>query len=233
MPTSKTGDIFGLIAKVMADVGPVGKDRENTFHKYKFRGIDDVYNALHPALVKHGVFCAPEVINVQAENGTNDKGKASKHILLTIRHTFYAASDGSSLPVTTIGEGVDSGDKAANKAMSAAYKYALFELFCIPTKELKDSENESPAHDPQPQADSPTLEGIQYNVTWKLKDVQSPLGVNDFLAAVVGVEFPDRATGLPFTPEQLTHLDGVLSRGEYDWYTGQKIPNLEAPHASE
>ncbi len=38
---------------------------------------------------------------------------------------------------------MDSGDKSANKAMSAAYKYALMQVFCIPTDEPKDTENET------------------------------------------------------------------------------------------
>ena len=42
-----------------------------------------------------------------------------------------------------MGEGMDSGDKATNKAMSAAQKYAFFQVFCIPTEEPKDSELDS------------------------------------------------------------------------------------------
>ncbi|MFS0844210.1 MAG: ERF family protein [Roseburia hominis] len=30
---------------------------------------------------------------------------------------------------------MDSGDKATNKAMSVAFKYACFQVFCIPTEE--------------------------------------------------------------------------------------------------
>ena len=43
----------------------------------------------------------------------------------------------------TLGEGMDSGDKASNKAMAIAYKYALFQVFCIPTEEMTDPDGES------------------------------------------------------------------------------------------
>ena len=41
---------------------------------------------------------------------------------------------------------MDSGDKATNKAMSIAYKYACFQVFCIPTEEMKDPDAET--HEP-------------------------------------------------------------------------------------
>lgn len=74
--------------------------------------------------------------------------------ILTIRYTFYAI-DGSSIEVVTIGEAMDSGDKSCNKAMSTAQKYAFFQVFAIPTEELKDSDDDSPdpapKHSAQPQ----------------------------------------------------------------------------------
>ena len=39
---------------------------------------------------------------------------------------------------------MDSGDKASNKAMSAAFKYACFQTFCIPTEEMQDPDAETP-----------------------------------------------------------------------------------------
>ena len=38
---------------------------------------------------------------------------------------------------------MDSGDKATNKAMSIAFKYACFQVFCIPTEEMVDPDKES------------------------------------------------------------------------------------------
>ena len=39
---------------------------------------------------------------------------------------------------------MDSGDKASNKALSIAFKYACFQVFCIPTEEMKDPDAETP-----------------------------------------------------------------------------------------
>jgi hypothetical protein len=133
----------------MADIGSVSKDRENRDQKYKFRGIEDLYNAAHPAMTKHGIFCAPEVLEYQVterqrtpDRDGNTRG-ASTHIIMRVRHRFYA-EDGSYVDVTTTGEGLDTSDKSANKCLSAAFKYALIELFCVPTEDIADADRETP-----------------------------------------------------------------------------------------
>lgn len=147
------GKIYAAIAAVMADVGAVGKDAENTFDRYKYRSIDAVMNAMHPAMAKHNVFVVPEVLEQTRENRASRKGEPLTYSVTKVRYTFYTV-DGSQVTATVVGEGMDRGDKSMNKAMSAAFKYALFQVFCIPTEEMVDSETESPepkAQQPQPQ----------------------------------------------------------------------------------
>jgi hypothetical protein len=76
--------------------------------------------------------------------------------VLKIRYDFFAR-DGSSVSATVMGEGMDSGDKASNKAMAVAHKYALLQILSIPTEESLDTENESHqvAPKPPPQAQGP------------------------------------------------------------------------------
>ena len=135
------GKIFTLIPKIMKQIGAVGKNQKNKAQNYRFRGIDDVYNAVQPALVENGVFISPQIIDKDVRILSN--GKTAVHTVLTMRFVFYA-DDGSSFETSTVGEALDYSDKSANKAMSAAYKYALFQTFCIPTDEIKESEHDSP-----------------------------------------------------------------------------------------
>ena len=134
--------IFERMAKVMQDVDFIGKDRKNSGQGYNFRGIDDVYNALHEKLAANQIFVAPGVIAAHHEERTSKSGSVLIYRIITMRYRFYT-TDGSFVEMESIGEGMDSGDKAGNKAMSAAQKYALIQAFLIPTKEDKDSENES------------------------------------------------------------------------------------------
>jgi hypothetical protein len=126
----------------MADIEPIAKGRRNDKQGFSFRGIDDIMNELQPVLKKHGLFVVPKVVSVvRAEKQTNSGG-ALLYSIATMEYTMYA-SDGSFIVGSTIGEGMDSGDKASNKAMSVALKYFLLQTFCIPTEDMKDPDAES------------------------------------------------------------------------------------------
>lgn len=127
--------IYKAISTVMEDIGIVGKDSTNKQQGYKFRGIDAVMNALNPALVKNKVFVVPEVLEQRREERSSRGGGVLIYSICKIKYTFFTV-DGSSVCAIVIGEGMDSGDKATNKAMSIAFKYACFQVFCIPTEEL-------------------------------------------------------------------------------------------------
>lgn len=115
-------------------------------------------NTFQPLLAKHHVFVVPEVLDQQRQERTTGKGSSLLYSLLRMRYTFYA-EDGSSVSAVVIGEGMDSGDKASNKAMSVAMKYAMFQVFCIPTEEMQDPDAETPEPS-KPKADQPAPEPV-------------------------------------------------------------------------
>lgn len=137
----KKKNIYETITAVMAEIGSVGKESRSQ-QGFMYRGIDAVMNALNPALVKHKLFVVPEILDQRREERQTAKGGNLIYSICTIKYTFYA-EDGSSISATVIGEGMDSGDKATNKAMSIAFKYACFQVFCIPTEEMKDPDAET------------------------------------------------------------------------------------------
>ena len=141
--------IFTQMVKVMEEIGAIGKNKQNKQQGYSFRGIDDLYNAIQPALVKAGVFLAPEVLSQERFTVPTKSGGIMYQVVLVSQFTFFA-SDGSYVVATTLGEAMDSGDKASNKAMSAALKYALMQTFCIPTEGDNDTENNTPVMGSQP-----------------------------------------------------------------------------------
>lgn len=134
-------NIYESINKVMADIGAVGKTSKNTTQGFMFRGIDAVMNAISPALIKNKVFVVPEVLEQTREERTTAKGSTLIYSVAKVKYTFFA-EDGTSISATVIGEGMDSGDKSMNKAMSIAFKYACFQVFCIPTEEMVDPDYE-------------------------------------------------------------------------------------------
>jgi hypothetical protein len=127
---------------VMAEVGAIGKDSRNQQQGFNFRGIDTVYNELHDIMAQQGIYTIPEVLEERSEERQTKNGGTLIYRILKIKYTFFA-EDGTNVVCVVIGEGMDSGDKAASKAMSIAHKYALLQAFCIPTKEQKDPDAES------------------------------------------------------------------------------------------
>lgn len=140
---SETKHVYQAIAAVMADLAKdgVGKWRNNAAQGYKFRGIDDMYNALAPRLAAHGLLVLPSFSgHVVAQRGETKAGAAIYCATVEGHFDLVSAKDGSCHRVTVFGEANDSADKASNKSMSAAYKYAVMQTFCIPTEGDNDAD---------------------------------------------------------------------------------------------
>lgn len=135
--------IYGKIAAIMKECPAIGKNQRNAQQGYAYRGIDDVMNTLQNLLPKYGVFYVPEVIEAQREERTTARGGNLIYSVLKVKYTFYA-EDGSHVSAVIQSEGMDSADKSSNKAMSAACKYALFQVFNIPTVEFVDPDATTP-----------------------------------------------------------------------------------------
>ena len=126
MEKKEVKNIFETISAVMGEIGAVGKDSKNQQQGFMFRGIDAVMNAISPALIKHHLFIVPEILEQTREERTNSKGTLLIYSICKVKYTFFA-EDGSNISAVVIGEGMDTGDKATNKAMSIAFKYACFQ----------------------------------------------------------------------------------------------------------
>src|SRR5487761_2621820 len=127
---SESTTVFQAISAVIAEMEGIGKNRLNKDQNYKFRGVDDVLKVLHPLFGKHGVFFAPTVLERIYEERVSKQGTAGHVAHLHVRYKVYGPA-GDFIEVSTWGEGLDYSDKATNKAMTAAFKYAMFELFAV------------------------------------------------------------------------------------------------------
>lgn len=150
MSTTSTPQVYASINAVQEAMSKEGisKGRKNTSQGYAFRGIDDVYAALAPFLATHKLCILPRVIDRTVIERETKAGGALFYTTLKVEFDFVSVADGSKHTVCTVGEAMDSGDKSSNKAMSAAYKYAAFQAFCIPT----EGDNDADAHTPEPAA---------------------------------------------------------------------------------
>lgn len=151
VPTRETGapHVYTAINDVkfaLARQGGITKDqRTNYGDKYKFRGIDDMYNTLCALTVEAGLVMIPRVVETTFERETGRNGGAQTHVWLVVEVDFISTVDGTRHTGRFVGEAIDTSDKASNKAMSGAMKYACIMAFQIPTdgKERDDIEYEN------------------------------------------------------------------------------------------
>ena len=148
--------IYSLMGEAMRKISAVSKDSVNQTQGFKYRGIDAVMNALYPVMSELGLFIVPEVLEQTREERTSvktynntEKKTTLLYSILKIKYTMYAP-DGSNVSCVVIGEGMDSGDKASNKALAVGLKYACFQMFMIPTEEMIDPDSE--CHEVEPKA---------------------------------------------------------------------------------
>ena len=164
---SEPKQVYKAIVAVQAALAKEGIAKDKTCTQgasYKFRGIDDVYNGLAPFLAEANLCILPRMIARECVERTSKSGGALFYTTVTAEFDFVSAEDSSLHTVGPMyGEAMDSGDKGTNKAMSAAYKYAAFQAFCIPTEGDNDTENqthevkpkgEKAASTPPPKADT-------------------------------------------------------------------------------
>lgn len=86
--------IYTALANVMADMSAVKKSKKNTQGAgFNYRGIDDVMNALHPALVKNGVVVVPQVIAKEREERQSKSGGLNIYSIVTMSFKFLPKTE--------------------------------------------------------------------------------------------------------------------------------------------
>ena len=135
--------IYKQLPKAAEKIGSITKDKRNTQQGYNFRGIDDVLNAIHPVFAELGITPVPQVLRATREERTTKTGNNLIYTILTVAVCFFA-EDGTYVKAVVQGEAMDSADKSSNKALSAAFKYACFQVLSIPTEEMLDPDATTP-----------------------------------------------------------------------------------------
>lgn len=141
------GGLHEALSKAIADCGE-GVSKERTAQGYKFRGIDQVLNFLNPIMARHQLALVPHnVTDEQVIERQTKAGGAAYFARAKVEFRLYHSS-GESLPAMAWVEAMDTSDKALNKVMSIAWKYAAIQTFCIPVEDVADENTTSPAMEP-------------------------------------------------------------------------------------
>lgn len=203
-------NVYQAVAAVAAAMPAISKDRKSE-QRYKYRGIDDLYNAIHKPLADAGVLIVPTVLDHQMIGVTINEKPWVKHVV-RVRYTVYGPA-GDSFAGEVVAEGLDNSDKGTGKALSYAYKSFAHQLFAVPTDDPgMDNEHASPVVDhvqPAP-AEPVDLRAVLTDRVAKLDPVLR--AVFDHKSAVKGWktvdEIPDARLG-----SGLKTVDGLVVDG--------------------
>lgn len=182
----------------MGDVQSISKDRRVTEGpaRFSFRGVDDVMQAVGPALRKHGVIFAPSrVVSVEHERYTTAKGSLMDGVTVIVEYTV-TGPQGDTLTAAAAGQAADSGDKAVPKAMSVAFRTVLLQTLCIPTDEA-DPDSQVHERAPRSQTRKPSQD-------WKAKAAEAV--DTDGLRAV----WREAVAAGDMTEDLAAHLAGLI-----------------------
>jgi hypothetical protein len=225
-------EIVKLLSKVMEDVGAVRKTERNTHQSFNFRGIDNVVNAVSPALRKHGVVVVPHVNSSEAETVEIGQNRTRMgYVRVNVTYTFYA-HDGSNIATTVVAESMDSGDKATAKAMSVAFRTALLQTLCLPTDET------------DPDADTYVRSDAKPTATTKVQATKAPAVVAPVTAKKAEVGSAARTTtkqgsAAKATDNQIKFMHTVKTQIDadddllHDLAHGKSLKDLSSAEASE
>lgn len=151
-------NVHQAINQVMNFVGYVQKQKAQALN-YSFAGEAALISALRPHMVEAGLYVAVvSVKEVTRGQYTTAKGSVMNSVDLTAVIRFTHALSGTFIDVEALGSGADSGDKASNKALTGAYKYALRQTFCIETGDDPDNHPSEPRAAPQKKVNPATGE---------------------------------------------------------------------------
>lgn len=165
-PVTTPALVYHAISEVtrrLAALG-IGKTRKNEQQHYIFRGIDDVYNALAPILPDAHLVILPRMLSRSSVERTSRSGTLQFFVVVEAEFDFVSTEDASVHVIRTYGEAQDTADKATNKAMSAAFKYACLQAFCIPT----EGDNDADATTPEPSVATATPAEPKGYAEWAL-----------------------------------------------------------------
>jgi hypothetical protein len=137
--------IYTAITAVTAALARRGiaKTQINAAEHYAYRGIDDVMGHLAPLLARHRLCILPRVLErASCERRSATEGLL-RSVVLKVAFDIVSARDGSMHTIEAYGEALDAGNKATSKAMSAAFKYAVLQAFCVPVQGSEDADASS------------------------------------------------------------------------------------------
>ena len=128
------GDIVNAICAVMKEVDWIHQTGNTP--QYQYLSDTDLALALQGPMQANGLCLLPHKSEVNVTLHREAKGDKAALYRTDLTQTFWLAhKSGTTIPIQVAGCGVDAQDKGIYQAMTGAFKYALRQMFLIPSGE--------------------------------------------------------------------------------------------------
>lgn len=189
-------NIYQRMAAITSCLQTIGKNLTVGFGNSQYKAVSerDVLDAVKPLEAKFGVYSYPHSREIiRTDTLTNEKGSTRFLIRIAVKYRFVNVDKPDEfIEIDTIGDGIDSGDKAPGKAMTYADKYALLKAYKIST-------GDDPEQEPSPEngykaasrrAENPNRANVPTAGEIRPPDTDKPV-----ICGLCGTRLPDWSDG--------------------------------------
>ena len=119
------------LATIMADIKPMFKSEQagTGSYGYKFVSVNSMLDIARPKFAEHGIIFYGDVETIDRNYSNTRNGNEQVTVYLHVR--WFLSNGTDEISFRTIGEAADTGDKASNKAYTAAQKQAISKLLMM------------------------------------------------------------------------------------------------------
>ena len=138
-------NLYQKLAKITGEIGVIAKDGNNQQQKYKYIEYETIAGKFRELFSKYNVVLIPSMVEQERTNITTARGASGVSTVCHFEFTVVNADKPDDrFVVKWQGEAADYGDKATNKAATAAVKYYLMRQFNISSKGDEDPDSQTP-----------------------------------------------------------------------------------------
>lgn len=175
------------LCRILKAIDHIEKKGRNKEQGYDFVRESDVKAELRSLFAEENVWPSPDVEDASYVEFPTKSGGVMHFCRLKVRITFEDGDTGETRSCRVMGEAMDSGDKASNKALTAAVKVALLQSMLIPTGDDTENDQKPEKHTAKPQPPAPP----------KPTEADIKVLVDSFAALGVTVAELDKRLGWP------------------------------------
>jgi hypothetical protein len=140
-----TLNLYQRMAAITGEIGSIAKGGENREQHYSFIEYAAVAGALRTLFSKYNVVCLPTMGARTETEFKTPRGGVGYRVLIDFKFAFINGDKPEEREfIDWTGEAIDYGDKATNKAATAALKYCLMRTFNVSEKGDEDPDMTSP-----------------------------------------------------------------------------------------